>query len=67
MISIGTNSLKAARYDLNYAAHRLAKLGLIPSTRIKVKRRSLVATAELGHGVDVESLCRTIIQCDVRA
>src|SRR5438128_2337 len=33
MISIGTKSLKAARYDLRYTAHRLLKLGLIPPTR----------------------------------
>jgi len=56
MISIGTKSFKAAKHDLNYAARRLAELGLISSTKIKVRLQNIVATGDLGHSVDIESL-----------
>ena len=55
MISVGAKSFEAAKHDLNYAMKRLAKLGLISRTRIKVKLQNVVATGELGHGVDIEN------------
>jgi transcription initiation factor TFIID TATA-box-binding protein len=56
MISVGSKSLRAAERDLNYAAGRLAELGLITPTRITVRLQNIVATGELGHSIDVESL-----------
>jgi transcription initiation factor TFIID TATA-box-binding protein len=56
MISVGTKSLNASRFDLNYTAHCLVRLGLIPPTKVRVKLQSLVATAELGRTVDIERL-----------
>jgi transcription initiation factor TFIID TATA-box-binding protein len=56
MISIGTRSIRAATADLQHAAKRLADIGLISPTRVKSRLRNLVATAELGHEIDIESL-----------
>jgi transcription initiation factor TFIID TATA-box-binding protein len=60
MISIGTKSIKAASDDLNYAAQRLARLGLISRTKINVKLQNIVATTELGLDLDIESLARKL-------
>ncbi len=60
MISIGTKSIKAATSDLTYATHRLVDLGLISPTKISVKLRNVVATADLGHSIDLENLARSL-------
>lgn len=56
MISVGSKSFEAAKHDLNYATKRLAELGLISITRIKVKLQNIVATGEIGQAVDIEKL-----------
>ena len=56
MICIGAKSLEAAKHDLNYAAKRLAELGLISRTRIRAKLQNIVATADLGKSLDLESI-----------
>ena len=56
MISIGAKSFEAAKHDLNYAARRLAGLGLISRTRIKVKLQNIVAIADIGQSVNLESI-----------
>jgi transcription initiation factor TFIID TATA-box-binding protein len=56
MISVGTKSYADAEYDLNYAARRLADLGLISKTRVKPKLQNIVATGDIGHTLDIERL-----------
>jgi transcription initiation factor TFIID TATA-box-binding protein len=56
MICVGTRSFKDADRDLNYAAKRLAKLGLISRVKIAVTVQNIVATSDIGHDVDLESL-----------
>jgi transcription initiation factor TFIID TATA-box-binding protein len=60
MISIGTKSVKSAKEDLRYASKRLSDIGLISPTRVKGKLQNLVATAELGHAIDIEKLAREL-------
>jgi len=56
MISVGSKSLRVAKRDLNYAVGRLAKLGLVTLIPINVRLQNIVATGELGHSIDIESL-----------
>ena len=56
MICIGAKSLEAAKQDLNYTARRLAELRLISPTKIVVKLQNIVATADLGQSVNLESI-----------
>jgi len=56
MISVGTKSYEDAKHDLNYAAKRLAELGLITAVRINVKLQNIVATGDIGHALDIERL-----------
>jgi transcription initiation factor TFIID TATA-box-binding protein len=54
MISIGSKSFLDAKHDLNYATKRLAELGLISATKIKVELQNIVATGEIGKPIDIE-------------
>jgi transcription initiation factor TFIID TATA-box-binding protein len=56
MISAGTKSYKDAKHDLNYAAKRLAEIGLVTKARINVKLQNIVATGDIGHTIDIERL-----------
>jgi transcription initiation factor TFIID TATA-box-binding protein len=56
MISIGTKNYEDAKHDLDYAAKRLAELGLISKTRVKAKLQNIVATGDIGHTIDIERL-----------
>jgi len=56
MISVGSKSFEAAKHDLNCATRRLTELGLVSPTKIKTKLQNIVATGELGHSVDLESV-----------
>ena len=56
MISVGSKSFDDAKRDLKYASRRLAKLGLISPTRIKVKLQNIVATGDIGQKMDIERL-----------
>ncbi len=56
MISIGSKSFRAAKHDLSYATKRLAELGLISPTKIRVKLRNIVVTGEIGKPIDIEKL-----------
>ena len=60
MISVGSRSLRVARHDLNYAAKRLTELGLISPTKLKVRVQNIVATAKLGHQIDLEKLAEAL-------
>lgn len=60
MISVGTKSYENARRDLNYAVKRLAGLGLISKVRINVKLQNIVATADIGHTIDIERLATNV-------
>jgi len=57
MIAVGSKSYDDAKHDLNYAAKRLVKLGLISPTRTNVKLQNIVATGDIGRSsVDIEKL-----------
>ena len=56
MISVGARSFEVAKHDLNYAARRIAELGLVARTKIKVKLQNIVATASLGQSVNLEDV-----------
>jgi len=56
MISVGSKSFDDARHDLNYATKRLVRLGLISPTKINVKLQNIVATGDIGEGIDIEKL-----------
>jgi len=56
MISIGTSSLKEAQHDLKYAAHVLAKLGLVRAQRIKVTLQNIVGVSHVERPLDLEVL-----------
>lgn len=56
MISVGAKSFQAAKHDLNYTTQRLAELGLISPTKIRVKLQNIVATGEIGQSIDIEKL-----------
>jgi transcription initiation factor TFIID TATA-box-binding protein len=56
MIALGSKSYDDAKHDLNYAAKRLVKLGLISPARINVRLQNIVATGDIGHSVDIEKL-----------
>jgi len=56
MISVGTKSYEDAKHDLNYAAKRVADLGLVTKVRINVKLQNIVATGDIGHTLDIERL-----------
>ena len=60
MICVGAKRFEDARNDLKYAAKKLAKLKLVPSTRISVKLKNIVATADLGFSLDIERLSRAL-------
>jgi transcription initiation factor TFIID TATA-box-binding protein len=56
MISVGTKNFQDAKHDLNYTTRRLAELGLIVRVRINVNLQNIVATADIGHTIDIERL-----------
>lgn len=56
MICVGAKSIEAAKHDLNYANKKLAELGLVSATKIKVKLQNIVATGEIGQTIDIEKL-----------
>jgi len=56
MISVGSKSMQTAKRDLQYAARRLAELGLITPTRVVVKLQNIVATSSLGRSISLENL-----------
>jgi len=56
MISFGTKSYEDAKHDLNYAAKRVADLGLVTRVRINAKLQNIVATGDVGHTLDLERL-----------
>ncbi len=58
MISVGSKSFQGATQDLNYATRRLVELKLISSAKIKVHLQNIVATADLGRRIDLESLAK---------
>jgi TATA-box binding protein (TBP) (component of TFIID and TFIIIB) len=61
MISIGSKSYEEARHDLNYAARKLAKLGLISRTgRIQTELRNIVAIADIGQSIRFEEILSQI-------
>lgn len=60
MISFGTKSLSDAKHDMNYAAKRLAQLGLVNPTKISVRLQNIVAVSDLGHAVDLDELAKIL-------
>jgi transcription initiation factor TFIID TATA-box-binding protein len=56
MICVGAKSFEDAKHDLEYAAKRLAELGLISRTRVKAKLQNIVATGDIGQTIDIERL-----------
>ena len=56
MISVGAKNVSDAKRDLEYAAQKLKELGIISTTKIKVKLRNIVATGDMGQAVDIEKL-----------
>jgi transcription initiation factor TFIID TATA-box-binding protein len=56
MISVGAKSFEAAKCDLDYATRRLVELGVISSTKLKVKLQNIVAIGEISKPVDMEKL-----------
>jgi len=60
MICVGAKCFDDAKHDLAYAVRRLVQLGLIKQTRITPKLQNIVATAELGSSVDIETLTKKL-------
>lgn len=56
VISVGAKNVSGAKHDLEYAVQRLKELGIISTTKIKVKLRNIVATGDIGQTVDIEKL-----------
>ena len=54
LISIGTRDLPSAACDIEYAANRMAELGLVSNPAPRVKVQNIVAVADLGETINLE-------------